>query len=116
MADSPASGGRTSRSGGTILDADVTFPPMRTYETETKLPSIKSVLCMLRKGGSGNCGDFASRGVAKQVSAKWYHDTVACESLSTITREEEKLRNRFVNGNRRYLLGEKYQNEKVLKE
>ena len=112
--------GHTSRSGGSILEADVTFPPMRTYEPKSKLPTIKSVIGMLRyhigNGGAGRAADMAVREVAKQIVAKWYHETVACLSISTISREVEKLRHIFIDGKRRYSLGDKSQNEKVVKQ
>ena len=112
--------GRASRSGGKIYDADVEFPPMKIYEPKSKLPTIRSVIGMLRyhvgKGGAGKSVDIAVREVAKQVMAKWYHDTVCCKSLSTITREVEKLRSTFVNGKRRFTArGEKSLNEAVVK-
>ena len=112
--------GRASRSGGKIYYADVEFPAMKTYEPKSKLPTIRSVIGMLRyhvgKGGAGKSVDIAVREIAKQVMAKWYHDTVCCKSLSTITREVEKLRSTFVNGKRRFATrGDKSLNETVLK-
>ena len=100
MAVAGVGGGRSSRSGGTIFDADVEFPPMRTYEPKSKLPTIKSIIGMLRyhigRGGGGKSVESSVREVAKQVLAKWYHDTVACKSLSSIVREVEKLRATFI--------------------
>ena len=119
MAKVGGGAGRSSRSGGTILDADVEFPPMRTYEPKSKLPTVKSVIGMIRyhtgKGGAGNSVDIAIREVAKQVLAKWYHDTVACKSVTTIARELEKLRTIFIDGKRRYARGEKSYSEAAVK-
>ena len=50
LAMAKVGGGRSSRSGGTILDADVEFPPMRTYEPKSELPTFKRVICMIRLG------------------------------------------------------------------
>ena len=109
---------RTSRSSGPLHDADVEFPPMRSYEPKSKLPTIKSVIGMLRyhtgKGGAGKSAEIAVREVAKQIYSKWYHDTVACKSLSTITREVEKLRTVFGEGKKKYSLGEKYHHHTVV--
>ena len=50
--------GRASRSGGKIYNADVEFPAMKIYEPKSKLPTIRSVIGMLRyhvgKGGQGS--------------------------------------------------------------
>ena len=119
MAVAGVGGGRSSRSGGTIFDADVEFPPMRTYEPKSKLPTIKSIIGMLRyhigRGGGGKSVESSVREVAKQVLAKWYHDTVACKSLSSIVREVEKLRAIFIDGKRRYARGEKSHSETAVK-
>ena len=114
-----ASKQRTSRSDGPILDVDAEFPPMRSYEPRTKLPSIRSVVGMVKyhtgKGGAGNSTDMAVREVAKQIYAKWYHDTVACKSITTIIREVEKHRSTFVEGKKKYSLGENYHHHAIVK-
>ena len=114
-----AGSSRTGRSGGPIFEVDVEFPPMKTYEPKTKLPTIKSVIGMIRfhvgRGGAGHSTDVGVREVAKLIQAKWYHDTVACKSYPTIIREVEKLRATFMNGKRRFALGEKHQNETIVK-
>ena len=45
---------------------------------------------------------MAVREVAKQVYAKYFHDTVFCVSVSTIERRVEKLRKTFSVGRMRY--------------
>ena len=110
---------RSTRSDGPLLDIEAEFPPMKCYEPKSKLPTVKSVVGMIRyhtgKGGAGKSADIALREVAKQIYAKWYHDTVACKSLPTITRELEKLRSIFTEGKKRYSQGVKFHNQAIVK-
>ena len=57
----------------------------------------------LERQGKGTVTNaMAVREVAKQVYAKYFHDTVFCVSVSTIQRRVEKLRKTFSVGRMRY--------------
>ncbi|KAJ8400089.1 hypothetical protein AAFF_G00401280 [Aldrovandia affinis] len=59
--------------------------------------------------------DMAVREAAKQIYAKYYHDTVFCMSLSTILRRVETFWKQFSEGRKRY--GQKgKENSKAVKE
>ena len=56
----------------------------------------------LERQGKGTVSNaMAVREVAKQVYAKYFHDTVFCVSVSTIQRRVEKLRKTFSVGRMR---------------
>eukprot|EP00058_Branchiostoma_floridae_P018115 XP_002603604.1 hypothetical protein BRAFLDRAFT_93148 [Branchiostoma floridae] len=96
-----------TRSEAKELDADKAFPPSKHFNPPTKLPTLQSVISMLRyhlevEGIGKVTTDMAVSEVAKQVYAKYYHDTVYCVSLSTIKRRVEALRKQFTEGRKRY--------------
>ena len=93
------------RSEGPILDPEIVFPPLGVLEHPTKLPSIKSVICVLRYLTAENkySHNVAIQEVSKLVYAKWYHDTVYCLNVRTIHRKIETLWKTFKEGKRRYL-------------
>ena len=103
---------RSTRSDGPLLDIEAEFPPMKCYEPKSKLPTVKSVVGMIRyhtgKGGVGKSAETALREVAKQTYAKWYHDTVACKSLPTISWSI------FTEGKKRYSEGVKFHNQAIV--
>ena len=102
-------GDRTrNRSGGPVLDPDINFPPMSHYVPKSQLPTNGCVISMVRfllNGGAGGCGvwslQMCLREVAKQVYAKYYHDTVYCFSVSTIERRLKELMETFNGGRKR---------------
>ncbi|KAK5853411.1 hypothetical protein PBY51_007198 [Eleginops maclovinus] len=56
----------------------------------------------LEMGNGKVTATMAAREVAKQVYAKYYHDTVFCVSLSTIQRKVERIWKQFSEGRKRY--------------
>lgn len=71
-----------TRSTGNIYNADTDFPPSKNFQPPTKLPTLQSVISMIRyhlEMGNGRVTTtMAAREVAKQVYAKYYHDCVLC--------------------------------------
>ena len=101
------SSGCKTRSRDKAFDADRDFAPSKDFQSSTKLPTIKSVLGMLRyhleREGKGTVTNaMALREVAKQVYAKFFHVTVFCVSVSTIERRVEKLKKTFSVGRMMY--------------
>ena len=70
------------------INPDVEFPVLDQFQRPTQLPTYKSVIGVLQSltaGGKVNRShDEAVREVAKQLYAKWFHDTVYCLALNTI--------------------------------
>ena len=70
------------------INPDVEFPVLDQFQRPTQLPTYKSVIGVLQSltaGGKVNCShDEAVREVAKQLYAKWFHNTVYCVALNTI--------------------------------
>ena len=95
-----------TRSTGIIYNADIDFPLAKNFQPPTKLPTLQSVISMIRyhlEIGNGRVTTtMAVREVAKQVYAKYYHDTVFCVSLSTIQRKVEITWKQFREGRKRY--------------
>ena len=92
-----------TRSQTKDLDPDKDFPPCKYFQPPTKLPTVQSVIGMLRYHlemvGIGKVTtDMAVQEVAKQVYTKYYHDTVFCVSLTTIHRRVKALRKQFSEG------------------
>ena len=96
---------RSRRSGGPVYDPDMDFPPYPKFQPVEKLPTIKSVICMVRDilggGIKGITEKMAIREVAKQVHCKWYVDTVYCLSLSSINRKLTEVYKTFSEGKKR---------------
>ena len=88
------------------FDCDKDFPPQKFFKPPTKLPTVQSVICMIRyhleKGIGSVTKDMAIREVTKQIYAKYYHDTVYCVSLTTIQRRIDALWKKFNEGRKRY--------------
>ena len=109
-----------TRSEDKDFDANKHFPPSKQFQPPAKLPTMQSVIRMIRyhleEVGIGKVTvNMAVREVAKQIYAKYYHDTVFCVSLSTIQRRVEALRKQFSEGRKRY--GQKgKENSKAVKE
>ena len=106
MASSMAEPSPKTRSAGKVYDADTDFPPSKDFQPPTKLPTLQSVIGMIRYHLEIGCGrvttNMALREVAKQVYAKYYHDTVFCVSLSSILRRLEGIWQQFSEGRKRY--------------
>ena len=67
------------------FNADRDFAPSQDLQPSTKLPFVKSVIGMLRyhmqREGKGTVANAMTTGkVAKQVYAKYFHDTIFCVS------------------------------------
>ena len=98
-----------TRSESQIYDFDKDFPPCKTFQPSTQLPTVRSVIGMLRYHLDMATGsksgivtkDMAVCEVAKQIYAKYYHDTVYCVSLSTIVRKVDDLRKQVTEGKKR---------------
>ena len=89
-----APGKRTrSKSGG--FDPDIVFPTMPQFMPPSQLPTIKSVIGVLKHMTCGGAAKTkhsdAVRETSKLVYAKWYHDTVYCISLSSVARRIEDI-------------------------
>ena len=103
-----ASGSRSrTRSGAKEYDADREFPPTKNFHPPTKLPTQNRVIRMLRyhmelDGRGVVTTAMAVREVAKQIHAKYYHDTIYCVSLHTIHRSVEALKRVYSEGRMRY--------------
>ena len=98
-----------TRSECQIYDFDKDFPPCKTFQPPTQLPTVRSVIGMLRYHLDRSTGsksgivtkDMAIREVAKQICAKFYHDTVYCVSLNTIVRKANELKKLVIEGKKR---------------
>ena len=104
-----------TRSEGQIFDFDKEFPPCKTFQPLTQLPTVRSVIGLLRHHLDVTTGTGPMRGkvttdmaiceVAKQIYAKYYHDTVYCVHTANISRRARDLRQKVIEGKKR--LGEK---------
>ena len=103
-----SSGSRCTRSSGPVLDLEEVFPKMKTYLPPTQLPTLASVVGMLRyftdrsRCGAGRTRDMGIIEVAKQIYAKWYRDSVPCIGLTTLRRRLDALLKLVQDGNHRY--------------
>ena len=79
-----------TRAKGEVLEPGLIFPPSNKFCPPSQLPTNSSIIRMMTyfigKGGSGQNGLKAANEVAKNVYAKYFHDTVYCVSLPTIAR------------------------------
>ena len=92
-----ASGSRSSEPG--LLASDVLFPPLAHFLHKSKLPTIRSVLGVVRNLTTKKCEHgVAIREVVKLVYSKWFHDTVYCLSLRTMERRLTELWKVFKDG------------------
>ena len=91
------------------INPDVEFPVLDQFQRPTQLPTYKSVIGVLQSltaGGKVNCShDEAVREVAKQLYAKWFHDTVYCVALNTIQDRLRKDWEIFREGRKRFHAG-----------
>ena len=80
---------KTRKSSGKVLDPDIVFPSMESFSHKGKLPTIKSVIGVLRYMTMKKVEHRqAVTEVVKLVYSKWYHDTVFCITLRSM---EHKL-------------------------
>ena len=93
---------RRRLSGEPCLEENINFPPLERFNPPDKLPTYASIVGRIRYlsgGGKRNMpADKAIVEVAKEVEAKYYHDTVFCKSLSEITREIKKMWTMYQDG------------------
>ena len=111
-----------TRSEGHIFDFHKEFPPCKTFQPPTQLPTVRSVIGLLRHHLDVTTGTGPMRGkvttdmaiceVAKQIYAKYYHDTVHCVHTTTIARRVRDLRQKFIEGKKK--LGEKRKEEQTV--
>ena len=99
-------GSRCTRSAGPVLDPDLVFPPREKYQPSSQLPTNGSVISMVRfllhPTGHVKASETAAfREVAKQVYAKYFHDNICCQSISTIQRRVKQLWGIFWEGRKR---------------
>ena len=103
----PSDSKTKTRSGGKIYNFDSDFPATKSYVPSDKLPTYKSVVGMLRHllegtgQGRGVTVDMVCREVAKQVMAKWFHDTVYHKSIDSIIKSLKALHNTYIMGKKR---------------
>lgn len=98
-------GGRVgTRSSGPVFDLETAFPKMKTFLPATMLPTLESVVGMLRyqQGGGVTTKSSAIAEVAKQIYAKWYHDSIPCTSPSALRTRLAKLLDLVQEGSHRY--------------
>ena len=82
-----------------MLASDVLFPPLAHFLHKSKLPTIRSVLGVVRNLTTKKCEQgVAIREVVKLVYSKWFHDTVYCLSLRTMERRLTELWKVFKDG------------------
>ena len=97
---------KTRHSSGPVMDADIVFPSMEKFLHKTKLPSIKSVIGVLRYMTNNKVThESAVKEVTKLVYSKWYHDTVYCIHLRAMERKLGELWKDFREGRRRVAEG-----------
>ena len=90
------------RSDGPILDPNIVFPPLQRFHQPNKLPTKRSVISVLRflTEDKWTHSDAIAE-VAKQVYAKWYHDTVYCVTIRSVRRKVKTMWEIFWEGKRR---------------
>ena len=95
----------STRHSGEVLDADIVLPMMDKFSHRGKLPTIKSVIGVLRSmtgGGKKQVAHaIAVKEVVKLVYSKWYHDTVCCISMRSMERKLSELWKDFREGKKR---------------
>ena len=96
-----------TRSRGYVLDPDLVFPSLSQFNPPTQLPSIGSVISVLKfyrkiKYSNGSQPNkIVIKEVSKQIHAKYYHAKVYCVSLRTIERKVESLWKNYCEGVKR---------------
>ena len=95
-----------TRCSGPLLDSTVIFPLLEHFEHPNKLPTLKSVIGLLRYlTEEKHSKEAAILEVAKRIFCKYYHDTVCCLSVRGIEKRLEKLWGKFKEGNKRVNAG-----------
>ena len=97
-----------TRSGGKLYDFDTDFPECKSFTPSNKLPTYKNVIGMMRhllkgkgQGGQGVTVNMVCREVAKQVMAKWFHDTVYHKSILSVIKMVKNLHTQYTEGKHR---------------
>ena len=98
-----------TRSKTSSIDPNWLFTDREEFLHPIKLPTLKSVIGVMRHLMSGGTAQMtlneAAREVAKRVHAKWYHDTVYTISLTSIAERLMRLWNTFKEGRKRFYAG-----------
>lgn len=75
-------------SGQNLLDPNIEFPVLESFEHPEKLPTYKSVIGVMRKLTIESVDtDVAICEVSKHIYAKYYHDSVFCISYRGIKKK-----------------------------
>ena len=110
---------KTRHSSGTLLDPEIVFPMMEKFLHKGKLPTLKSVLWVLRHFTGGGKKNIEHKTVVtevvKLVYSKWYHDTVYCLSFRSMERKLSDLWKDFREGKKRLSDARGYNNKAVQK-
>ena len=123
MASGSKDSGRTkphTRSAGPIYDIDIAFQENKIYYPTRQLPTLGGVIGMLRyhtsprKLCTGKNRSKAIREVAKQLYAKWFHDSIPCIDYETLVKRLTKLLSVVQEGAKRQKQG--IEERKVVKE
>ena len=93
---------KSMRADGPILDHVVVFPAMVEFTPRTKLPTMKSIIGVLKfLTDNKTLHEAAVKEVSKRVYAKYFHDTIYCISLCSIERRIGDTWNHFREGRKR---------------
>ena len=98
-----------TRSKTSSIDPNWLFPDREEFLRPIKLPTLKSVIGVMRHLMPGGTAQMtvkeAAREVAKRVHAKWYHDPVYTISLTSIAERMMKVGDTFKEGRKRFYAG-----------
>ena len=90
-------------------ELDVAFPELRMFQPRNKLPTLASVVGMMRyfsslkkgmKGSKMSGPNVVFREVAKILTAKWYHDSLPCIDFEKLVERLKIIYNVVLNGSR----------------
>ena len=97
---------KTRNLSGQVLDPDIVFPMMESFSHKGKLPTIKSVIGVLRNMTMQRVEHKqAVTEVVKLVFSKWYHDTVFCITFRSMERKLSDMWKDFREGKKRVATG-----------
>ena len=97
---------KTRNLSGPVLDPVIVFPMMETFSHKGKLPTIKSVIGVLRNMTMKKVEHKqAVTEVVKLVFCKWYHDTVFCITFRSMERKLSDMWKDFREGKKRLATG-----------
>ena len=91
-----------TKQSGPVLDADIVFPMMEKFQHKRQLPTIKSVIGVLRHLSDKKVAhNSAIKEVVKLVYSKWYHDSVYCFTFRFMERKLTEMWKDFREGKKR---------------